>query len=64
MSNLTVNVTGRVQGRWRMKVAAWLLSGVKGYYRVGHGEWDRLPLQIEIVVSQREGDADGAEVTI
>ena len=58
MASLTVNVQGHVHGRWRLRLAAWLISGLRVYYRIGKGKRQRLPLSVEIVVSPNTSSAN------
>ena len=47
---MTVSVSGRVRGKWRLKAAAWLIRSLRFQYRIGKGKWRTVDQRLTVSV--------------
>ena len=54
MASVSVTVGARVRGLWRIRLAAWILRGLRIEYRIDAAPWRDLPLAVDITLRPSE----------
>ena len=50
MASVDVTLKARVRGLWRLRLAAWILRGLRVEYRIDAAPWRDVPLAFDITL--------------